>query len=502
MVKTLVLVRHGRAEKAAEGVSDKDRQLTNGATHALRTAYPRTFSLMDEEDDVHVWCSSAIRAMQTAQYVADALGASDIEVSEALYEQDVDVILGQIAASKEKTVVIVGHVPSLNAIASRLLGADISLETGSAIALRMPDCEGAHAKLLWYVAGPQDALFESLVSIEDAVASCADELSAKAEAFLEDPTDVDALRDFRIAVRRQRSISSFLRPWISKKQEERVDKALRDVQDASLRMRCIDILSGCVDDLVETGELGDNSLLPVACAKERQLECESFLAYVRKHKVRRKLGDALRDLHAIHWKKSVQASGLTERDLQARFDQELEAVDNRLFGIDLSDADAVHSARVDAKEVHYVANRLGVVLGDERAQMSQYMDEIQKDLGELDNARVNASLAHEFQHSPRFRGVRADLGVVARDQEEVSSAIVTGIRRREPDARDAVEEDQQVLEEEDREAVVAERAEPVNLVEKDIVEDEAGEAEEAVGADAGGAEADDAANDPDGSQEE
>ena len=89
------------------------------------------------------------------------------------------------------------------------------------------------------------------------------------------------------------------------------------------------------------------------------------------------------------------------------------------------------NARRDAKEVHYVASRLGVVLGPERAQMSAFMDEIQNELGSLSIASDNQKLANEFSKSPRFRGVRADLGVVARDQAEVVSATLSGLRRRE-----------------------------------------------------------------------
>ena len=107
------------------------------------------------------------------------------------------------------------------------------------------------------------------------------------------------------------------------------------------------------------------------------------------------------------------------------------ALDEDLFGLDLADAKAVTNARRDAKEVHYVASRLGVVLGPERAQMSAFMDEIQNELGSLSIASDNQKLASEFSKSPRFRGVRADLGVVARDQAEVVSATLSGLRRRE-----------------------------------------------------------------------
>lgn len=440
MVRTLVLVRHGKAEKAPDDSSDLYRELTPDGRHALEIAYPRTFSLLEDYDDVNVWSSPAIRAMQTAQVVANVLGVDGIEVDQTLYDQNVDAIFAQISTTSEDTVVIVGHVPSLDAIASRLLGMTIRLNKGAALALELPQPEAAAegevatpapASLLWFVDGPKPSVWGSLVSIEGEVTASAGELAASAERFFSNPDDTDALCDFRMAVRRLRSLVSFLSPWESKKQAERADKILRNLLDATARLRGIDIFSQTVDDLVEAGELGENSLLPVACAHERKLERSSFMELVRKKSLVKKLDALVEELSSFRWKKSVLARGLSEEDLRSRFDEELDALDQVLFGLDLSSANAVYDARRDAKELHYVANRLGVVLGDERAQMSQYMDEIQRDLGALCNARTNATLADEFRHSPRFRGVRADLGVAGRDQSEVVSAIVSGMKHRE-----------------------------------------------------------------------
>ena len=128
-------------------------------------------------------------------------------------------------------------------------------------------------------------------------------------------------------------------------------------------------------------------------------------------------------------------AGLAASDFKTHFAQELAKVDEALFGLDLSDQDAVFRARRDAKEVHFVSERLAEVLGDERAQASEYMDSIQAELGALSDARVNERLAKDLSKSPRFRGVRADLGVVARDQSEVVSAILSGLQRLEQDGR-------------------------------------------------------------------
>ena len=112
------------------------------------------------------------------------------------------------------------------------------------------------------------------------------------------------------------------------------------MQSATNRLRTIDIFSDTVDDLVEAGELGNNSLLPMACAKERQLELESVLALYKKKRTRNLLKKARKMYPSFKWRKSVRAAGLSEADFQRRFDEEMDALDGSLFGLDLTDAHA------------------------------------------------------------------------------------------------------------------------------------------------------------------
>ena len=78
-----------------------------------------------------------------------------------------------------------------------------------------------------------------------------------------------------------------------------------------------------------------------------------------------------------------------------------------------------------------MAERLGEVLGPDCAMAGEALEEVQRELTALSDARSICRLADECSKSPRFRGVRADLGVVARDQAEVVSAITSGMERRE-----------------------------------------------------------------------
>lgn len=435
MVKTLVLVRHGAPEATSPTGADLDRRLTESGARSLRAAYPRTFALLGDSPRTLVWSSPAVRALETADVVAASTGAEDIEVHQSLYAQDVAAFLAELGAADAPCVIAVGHAPFVDTLASRLVGGCPPFGKGTAVAIDLPEGADGRGVLRWYVAGPECASWEELAVVERALSGSADDLAASAKAFLAAPDDPATLLEFRVAIRRVRSLLQFLEPWQGKKQNRRCEHVLKELQTASARLRALDILSDAVDGLMESGELGENCLLPMACAKERALECSSLVTLMRKHHAAKDLKRLARDLGSLSWKGRVAEEGLTAEDFRARFDVEFNEVDEDLFGLDLRDGDAVYVARRDAKEMRYVAERLGEVLGPERAQMGEYLDDIQRELGALSDARSNKQLAEECAKSPRFRGVRADLGVVARDQAEVVSAITSGMERRESDGR-------------------------------------------------------------------
>lgn len=431
MLKKLVLVRHGKTEVASSTGRDIDRRLTSAGLRALEMEYPRTFQLLGQDPEVSIWCSPAVRALQTAGVVAEAVDACGIDIHDSLYEQDLDAFLGELSEAEPETLVAVGHVPFMEDLAERLCGARLDFGTGSVMAVSLPNGVDAgtttpQGTLRWFVAGPDVGVWDVMAAVDDQVEKMAIQLADAMDGFLADPSEPETLRTFRVCLRRLRSLVLFLAPWQSKKQSHRNADDLRALLDDTQALREIDILSDAVDALVESGELGENCLLPVACAKERQLELEGVLALMHKRHMKRRIHTIADELPSIKWKGRVIEAGLTAADLQSHFDHELETLDNSLFGLDLSDAEAVHVTRRDAKEIHFVASCLADVLGEERAQASEYMDDIQGELGALSDAYRNERLASMYSTSPRFRGVRADLGVVARDQAEVASAILAG----------------------------------------------------------------------------
>lgn len=431
MVKTLVLVRHGDPEASASSGQDLDRRLTPAGARALRVSYPRTLALLGDDPALQVWSSPAVRALETADIVAAATGADGIEVHQSLYAQDAPAFLAELAACEAPCVIAVGHAPFVDTLAARLVGQCPAFDKGAAAAMELADGGVERGRLLWFVAGPRTSSWQELALVERAVADAAAGLGACCKAFLRDADDPAALLDYRAVLRRVRSLVQFLAPWQSKKQARRCLHVLKDQLALTARLRELDILAECADGLVESGELGENSLLPMACAKERALERTSVITRMRKGNARKELAHVVDDLSHLRWKSRVSESGLTAEDLRNRFDAQFDEVDEALFGLDLRDGDAVYVARRDAREMRYVAELLGEVLGAERAQSSVALDEVQRELRALSDARSIHRLADECSKSPRFRGVRADLGVVARDQAEVVSAITSGMERRE-----------------------------------------------------------------------
>ena len=166
MVKTLVLVRHGKAQDAGPEIPDIERSLTPEGRMALGAArgFKRTFGLLsaEERENAVIWTSPARRARQTAHEVAKAIGEhtilGDRKVieSESLWEQDEELFLAELEKCNASCLIVVGHAPFVGKVTSRLSGDEISFKPGAAAALKMgKSLKPGKARLTWFVQGPK-----------------------------------------------------------------------------------------------------------------------------------------------------------------------------------------------------------------------------------------------------------------------------------------------------------------------------------------------------------
>ena len=146
----VILIRHGKAESASEGVDDLHRQLTREGALALEHALPRAFALLDLPERTECWCSSAVRARQTADIVTRACGSVIRTTSGILYDQNVDELMRSFSETDAE------HV------CERLCGVSLDFQPGAICAIDIFEDAQRHishamrpaGRLAWFVQGP------------------------------------------------------------------------------------------------------------------------------------------------------------------------------------------------------------------------------------------------------------------------------------------------------------------------------------------------------------
>lgn len=120
MSKTLYLLRHAKSSWADTAVDDHDRPLQ---PKGERRAERQRDHMAESDIDVDlVLCSTALRARQTYDIVAPALGEPEVQYRKDIYgaeTQDVVKILNQIDEDQEH-VLLVGHDPTLHLLVMEL----------------------------------------------------------------------------------------------------------------------------------------------------------------------------------------------------------------------------------------------------------------------------------------------------------------------------------------------------------------------------------------------
>jgi phosphohistidine phosphatase len=122
-MKTIFLLRHGRAEEISEQIPDLDRPLTTQGKEQIRTLAAK---IKSQELSIDlIIASPALRARQTAELFCSALGIAESRIQEdkSLYSGSANKILqliGKLPDTK-KSVLLVAHNPQLSEVASMLL---------------------------------------------------------------------------------------------------------------------------------------------------------------------------------------------------------------------------------------------------------------------------------------------------------------------------------------------------------------------------------------------
>lgn len=403
MAKTLILVRHGKAQPRSNDRLDEARELTAAGRRALAAHLPRAFALANAEEleSAQVWVSPALRTRQTGDIIAKAIGVDVPIALQSLLDQDERAFLVQVARSSAEHIFAVGHNPFIERVAERLCGSRIVFAPGAIAALSLrddmldriatSDSFDPSARLQWFVQGPQAKRFQTLVDLETELAGWMSRVEERLAAFLRDPDDVERLHRLRVAVRTLRSLVAFAGPYMKGRQRDMVQENLRDVVALTSRQRDRDVLC----EQIALMDVQADELLAAAT----KLRDEKRAGVVRKlsgdkvAKTMFRTGRAVRD---VSWRASFVREGIAPEDLRARFFDLFDEVSDAVGDIDTADMESVHDLRKKAKRVRYVAENLGPAFGVDAAPVAAAMEEVQEKLGALCDAHVGMLACDRF----------------------------------------------------------------------------------------------------------
>lgn len=162
----IYLVRHGDADaEIPEGLGDEARALTSKARQNTLAHFSALVERMEKLD--LILTSPLVRAVQTAQLLSLALKhEGPLKAHRSLLpDMPVGALETVLNDHAGENLVLVGHQPSMGAMAAHLLGMQTfprQVNPGTVIGLERPDGEpGAAARLIFY-APPQQAILETL----------------------------------------------------------------------------------------------------------------------------------------------------------------------------------------------------------------------------------------------------------------------------------------------------------------------------------------------------
>ena len=161
-----MLLRHAKAEHPA-GLPDHSRPLAL----AGRRQSPLVGAAMAEAGIAPdlVWCSSSVRTRQTWELVRGTLGLQPpVEYRDEVYDAGTASLLALVAAAPEdvRTLVVVGHEPTMSHAAATLAGPESDPATVARVQLGVPTASWSWLELAgsWDEVEPRAARLVRLVT--------------------------------------------------------------------------------------------------------------------------------------------------------------------------------------------------------------------------------------------------------------------------------------------------------------------------------------------------
>jgi phosphohistidine phosphatase SixA len=445
MVKELILVRHGKAEERSGDLPDIDRKLTHKGEQELKTMFKVLGPYLSGRKKVKIWSSSLDRAAQTAEMLSVEIGKAKVKIHEFVADGNFENLSKEAARAKgAKLLVIVGHEPYLSDWTEMITGErPQEFLKGAALSIKLDKVKPLKGELQWqfkpehYVEGqtmpeltfPSEAEDKIKVklrgSLKKEISSlllyCLKEIVSAHNEFMRNPDDPESVHKFRVKIRQFRSLLSFSRPELGKKDYDDIQNKARELAGQFTYLREFDVMAGKLAE-------GYPALLSIL-KSEREAAKKTVFGELASAPAAPFFFEILQWIEEDPFKNSKNGKKQLVDFVNDRTENWLDGFRKGLEKIDKSNAKEIHALRIQGKKLRYIMTLMEPVLKEKQAALIPGLKEMQDSLGMICDIQIDIPVLEKLKDKYSTPDAVREIDAVIELKRSEVEGLIEGLPR-------------------------------------------------------------------------
>lgn len=436
----LILIRHGMAKKALCETDDKDRELTKkGRKELEKMSIELNADIQADlkaKKNLYIWSSPILRAQQTAEIIAKAIGNIEITRCRCIEIGDFDEFQKKVAELQLPfCLIIVGHEPYLSAWSEKISGTAISYKKGMAVGFQIQLQDPLRANPRWILQPESVAVSKSdrlrnqpaLEVYQKILLSKLYEIFQMQNQFIAFSDDMEVNHKLRIKIREFRSIMSFIKPLLKQEEYVEIQKHLKKMGQIFAALREIDSLiegwSKIIQIHPEFHILMEK--LESAREKERSVVCGEVMG-----------GAMSKVLFSMHFKlnqglepENPWENITFEEFTMQRLERWMKKANSSLKKTEFANLKSIHATRIRIKKLRYITEILKPYMNFRRNKKAENWSTLQDGLGLICDVKRNAEVLKKLTNQYKNTSIKYECGILEGYLMRAADQKICEIRR-------------------------------------------------------------------------
>lgn len=440
MTLQIVFIRHGIAEAGSSGKSDFERCLTKKGTQKLQDTLP-FLPLLHADREILIWSSPLVRARETAAIAAEILRVQEIEVCDFIgdgYFNGFWKAVGNLNPSVERTIIVVGHEPTMSYWSQALCGVFLPFKKGAAASFVYRAGGPETAELQWFLQPEGMEMLSSktnsskiLGDISDTLLRHLHQVVLERDNFLEEPANPETAHQLRVSIRKLRSLLFFLKPFQKDKQNTSMQDNLKKLVTEFSYLRELDVLSDACNTFSKEHReaMAVDSAIFGILREGRAQEAQRVISAVSTADCVDSLYDIEVEIQKSPWKKSIDENESVVMRINGRFADLFDTYERSAAAVDYNNAAAAHALRIEAKKLCYVLLGFEPLMESKFGIVGTELKEAHDKLGQLCDARRNKDILQNFDSKDLPEKAHMELRALIDYQDSVVNSRLDQLKR-------------------------------------------------------------------------